>query len=122
MWGGKILRLLEDSQSASRLVHHLPSPFNVMVQLHDGGVGSISKAVHKMQIEMVEKGCMPKEFYLAHLTCPVCCDRKGGDKILILRRYVANERVKKRLEKEGGKPAKKPKKQPKSKQAELNLV
>ena len=101
MWGGKIIRLLKDSESsASRLVHHLPSPFDVMVQMHEGGVGTVPKAVHKMQIAMVEKGCMPKEFYLAHLTCPACCDRKGGDKILIFRRYVANERVKQNLEKE----------------------
>jgi len=115
MWGGKILRLLEDSQSsASRLVHHLPTPFDVMVQLHEGGVGSVPKVVHKMQIAMVEKGCMPKEFYLAHLTCPVCAERKGGEKILIVRRYVANERVKKRMEKESKKIAAKAEKNQKS--------
>jgi len=115
MWGGKILRFLEDSQSsASRLVHHLPTPFDVMVQLHEGGVGSVPKVVHKMQIAMVEKGCMPKEFYLAHLTCPVCSERKGGEKILIIRRYVANERVKARMEKESKKIAAKAEKNKKS--------
>lgn len=101
MWGGKILRFLKSSESsASRLVHHLPTPFNVMAKLHDGGIGTVPKAVHRMQIEMVEKGCMPKEFYLAHLTCDMCCDRKGGDKILIIRRYIPNERVQKRMKKE----------------------
>jgi len=106
MWGGKILRLLKDSESsASRLVRHLPSPFNIMAQMHEGGVGTVPKAVHNMQIAMVEKGCMPKEFYLAHLTCPACCGRKGGDRILILRRYVANERIKQNLEKESRKLA-----------------
>jgi len=100
LWGGKILRLIEEDESASRLVYHLPTPFEVMVKLHEGGVGTVPKAVHKMQIEMMEQGCMPKEFYLAHLTCPVCEERKGGDKILILRRYVANERIKKQMAKE----------------------
>lgn len=98
MWGGQILRLLKSSEeSASRLVYHLPPPFLVMAELHDGGVGSVPKAVHKMQIAMIEKGCMPKEFYLAHVTCDLCAERKGGDKILIVRRYVPNERVQKRM-------------------------
>ena len=98
MWGGQILRILKNSEeSASRLVYHLPSPFLVMATLHDGGVGTVAKAVHKMQIAMIEKGCMPKEFYLAHLTCDLCAERKGGDKILIVRRYVPNERVQKRM-------------------------
>ncbi|HFE37202.1 MAG TPA: hypothetical protein ENK06_02125 [Gammaproteobacteria bacterium] len=105
-WGGKIIRLLEigeSATSASRLVYHLPSPFHVMAKLHRGGIGTVAKAVHKMQIEMSEKGCMPKEFYLAHLTCDACSERKGGDKILILRRYVANERIQKRMAKESRK-------------------
>jgi len=100
MWGGKIMRLLEDSDSPSRLVKYLSDPFYVQVKLHDGGVGSVPKAVHKMQIEMVEKGRVPKDLYLAHLTCPMCCDRKGGDKIMILRKFNANERMKTLMEEE----------------------
>lgn len=100
MWGGRIMRLLEDSESPSRLVHYLPEPFIVEVKLHNGGVGSVPKAVHKMQIEMVEKGRMPKDLYLAHLTCPYCEERKQGDKIMILRKFTANERVMLRLEEE----------------------
>ncbi|MDX1810778.1 MAG: hydrolase [Gammaproteobacteria bacterium] len=107
-FGGKIMRLLEDSESPSRLVHYLPGSFWVQCQLHHGGIGTVPKAVHKMQIEMVEKGFIPKEFYLAHLTCPVCVERKGGeDKILIVRRFVANKRIQDRLQKEAEKQARK---------------
>jgi len=93
LFGGSLTRLLEDAESPSRLVHYLPSPFNVSVFLHHGGIGSVSKAVHEHQIRLVEQGRRPKELYLAHLTCPVCEQRKGGDKILVLRRWVASRRM-----------------------------
>jgi len=98
--GGRIIRLLEDNDSPSRLVHYLTSPFNVQVQLHHGGIGTVPKAIHKMQIEMMEKGLMPKEFYLAHLTCDFCSAQRGGDKVMIFRRFVANKRIQDRLAKE----------------------
>jgi len=107
MIGGKIIRLIEDVQSPSRLVKYIPGDFHVMVQMHRGGIGTVSKAAHKMQIAMVEKGCMPKELYLVHLTCDECWERKGGDKILILRRYTANARIQKNLEQESQKIARK---------------
>ncbi len=100
MWGGRIMRLLEDSESPSRLVHYLSEPFFVQVKLHNGGVGTVPKAVHEMQIEMVERGQIPKDLYLAHLTCPLCEERKHGDKIMILRKFTANERITLRLEDE----------------------
>lgn len=112
MFGGKIIRLLEDADSPSRLVRYIPGSFWVKCKLHHGGIGTVPKAVHKMQIEMVEQGCMPKEFYLVHLTCPLCMERKGGeDKILIVRRFVANKRIQERLEKEAQKQARKEAKQ-----------
>ena len=101
MFGGKILRILEDAQSPSRLVHYIAGDFLLMAELHHGGIGSTPKAAHKMQQAMIEKGCMPKELYLVHLTCDECCERKGGDKVLMLRRYTANKRVQDMLEKEG---------------------
>ncbi|MDH5256953.1 MAG: hypothetical protein OEX07_03065 [Gammaproteobacteria bacterium] len=105
MFGGKIIRILENAQSPSRLVHYIPGDFLVMAEMHDGGIGTTPKAAHKMQIAMVEKGCMPKELYLAHLTCDVCRDKKGGDKVLMLRRYTANKRVQSNLEEESRKAA-----------------
>ncbi|MDH3326811.1 MAG: hypothetical protein OEM38_08870 [Gammaproteobacteria bacterium] len=103
MVGGKILRILEDAQSPSRLVHYIAGDFLVMAQLHNGGIGTTPKAAHKMQIAMVEKGCMPKELYLVHLTCDDCRDRKGGDKVLMLRRYTANKRIQQNMEEESRK-------------------
>ncbi len=104
MWGGRIIRFLEDCESPSRLVRYLPANFWVRAKLHHGGIGSVQKVIHEMQIQMMEEGCMPKEFYLAHLTCPVCVERKGGeDKILIVRRFAANARIQKRLRKEAEK-------------------
>jgi len=117
MWGGKIIRLLEDCQSPSRLVKYLPGDFLVMVKMHYGTVDSVAKVVHKMQIDMVEQGCIPKELYLSHLTCPVCSERKGGDKIMILRKYKANERIRERLEKESRKIAEKAKQKAKPAEA-----
>ncbi len=106
MWGGKIICLVEDSSSPSRLVNFIPGSFWVKAQMHHGGIGSIHKVVHKMQIAMIEEGCMPKEFYLAHLTCSFCVERKGGeDKILIVRRFVPNKRIQERLRKEAEKNA-----------------
>jgi len=107
MFSGKIIRLVEDAQSPSRLVKYIAGDFLLMAQMHGGGIGTVPKAAHKMQIAMVEKGCMPKELYLVHLTCDECWERKGGDKILMLRRYVANERVQQKLEEESRKAAKK---------------
>lgn len=104
MLGGRIIRFLEDCQSPSRLVHYIPGSFWVKAKMHHGGIGSVQKVIHKMQIEMLEEGCMPKEFYLAHLTCPLCVERKGGeDKILIVRRFNANKRIQERLRKEAEK-------------------
>ncbi len=100
MFGGKVMRLLEDAQSPSRLVKYIAGDFHVMAQMHRGGIGTVPKAAHKMQIAMMEKGCMPKELYLIHLTCDECWERKGGDKILIVRRYVANTRIQRNLEEE----------------------
>ena len=107
MVGGKIIRILENEQSPSRLVHFIAGDFLLMAQMHEGGIGSVPKAAHKMQQAMIEKGCMPKELYLAHLTCDFCRDAKGGDKVLMLRRYTANTRVQQKLEDEAKKVARK---------------
>ena len=100
MFRGKIMRIIEDEQSPSRLVRFIAGDFWLMGQMHRGGIGTVPKAAHKMQIAMVEKGLMPKELYLMHLTCDECWERKGGDKILILRRFSANKRVQENLEAE----------------------
>jgi len=108
LWGGKIMRILEDSDSPSRLVRYLPGSFLVKCQLHHGGIGTVPKTAHQMQMDLVEEGCMPKELYLIHLTCPICVERKGGeDRILVVRRFTSSKRIQGRLEKQAAKKARK---------------
>jgi len=97
-WRGKLMRLLEAEQTASRLVKYLPAPFNLRVNLHDGGMGTVAKTIQAQHIKMSDMGRSARELYLAHLTCPVCEDRKGGEKILVIRRWIDNPRLKMRLE------------------------
>lgn len=93
-FGGELLRLLaDDSQSLSRRVQHLAGPFQARGLLHNGGIGSIRESYLDLQRALLEHGRMPKELYIAHLTCPVCAERKGGDKILLLRRWVESRRL-----------------------------
>ena len=87
MLGGEIMRLLEDSQSPSRLVEYLTPPFTANVALHNGDIGTISKAVQPQQALLIDSARTPKELYLSYLTCPRCAERKGGEKILLLRRW-----------------------------------
>lgn len=98
-WGGEIIRFVEDAQSASRFVEYLAPPFDVNVALHEGGVGSITKTVQEQQRHIVDAGCRPKELYLAHLSCPVCAERKGGEKILAIRRWIASKALQARVKK-----------------------
>lgn len=96
MLGGEILRLLEDSQSPSRLVQHLTPPFTANVALHPGDIGTIAKTVQPQQMALVESGRVPKDLFLSYLTCPLCTERKGGDKILLVRRWTPGSNFKAR--------------------------
>ncbi len=93
LFGGEIIRFIEDAETASRMVQFLPPPFVVNVLLHHGGIGTIRKAMRQQQMSILDSGKIPKELYLAHLTCPVCEERKNGDKILLFRRWVASKRL-----------------------------
>jgi hypothetical protein len=55
--------------------------------LHHGGIGTIKEGTRHLQMQLFDMGRMPKELYLCYLTCPICRDDKGGDKILLLRRW-----------------------------------
>jgi len=84
---GSLTCLLEDNQSLSHHVGHLPHPFNVRGRLHHGNVSTIRDTVRQVQMTLLDSGRMPKELYLCHLTCPHCSEQRGGDKILLLRRW-----------------------------------
>ncbi len=88
MFRGKRIRLLSHNRSPSRRISFLPSPFNVRVQIHKGNVSTLQVPVREMSIGLIESGKRPKELYLSHLNCPRCQKKEGGDKIMLLRRWV----------------------------------
>lgn len=87
MLRGSILRILTDQGSPSRHVASLPMDFQLHGLLHEGGIGTIRDSVRSMQSALLDQGRMPKELYMAYLTCPRCAERRGGDKILLARRW-----------------------------------
>jgi len=103
MWGGEIIRFIEDAETASRCVQILPPPFDVNVMLHEGGIGTVQKTLRAQQMKIVDSGKKPKELYLAYLSCPVCAERKGGEKILLFRRWLTSERLVKKIEQRASK-------------------
>lgn len=101
MWGGEIIRFIEDAESPSRMVQVLPPPFDVNVMLHDGGIGTVQKTLRKQQEHLTDLGRVPKELFMAHLACPVCEDRKDGEKIMLVRRWESSKRLQGKIEKRG---------------------
>ena len=94
---GAILRLLKPTTSPARRIEVLPRPFNVRAVLHDGDIGTIRKTVQAVQMALVDAGKVPKELYLCHLTCPECRNDRGGDKMLLLRRWQESPSLARRL-------------------------
>ena len=95
---GHLLRPLVEHEEMPP--HHrleiLPDPFVLRARFHRGNVSTIREPYLELQRELMEEGRMPKELYLVYLTCPLCVDAKGGDKIILLRRWVESERLKRR--------------------------
>ncbi len=97
---GQILAPLQQGDSPSRHVIHLPSPFKLRVKLHKGDIGSIKNSIREMQSSLLDAGHMPKELYLSYLTCTNCAEKQGGAKIMLLRRWEESSRLKKRMKTE----------------------
>lgn len=97
MFKGSIMRFLEPNSSPGRFVSYLAKPFDVNVRLHEGGMGTVRQTVAAQQSDLLREAKMPKEIYLAHLTCPLCSERKGGEKILVFRRWLASAKLARRL-------------------------
>ncbi|HEC18726.1 MAG TPA: hypothetical protein ENI97_05225 [Gammaproteobacteria bacterium] len=93
---GKMIRLLEDKESPSRHFQHLPMDFQLQGFLHEGGIGTLRKSVREQQMRLLDNGRMPKEMYLAYLTCPRCSEERGGERILLLRRWRSSGRLAKK--------------------------
>jgi hypothetical protein len=90
---GRLIRLLESANSPSRHITTLDSPFQANGFLHPGGIGTIRNSVREQQMALLDSGRMPKEMYLSYLTCPRCSEERGGEKILILRRWKESTRL-----------------------------
>ena len=90
---GKMIRLLEDCESPSRHFQRLPTDFQLHGLLHQGGIGTVRTSVRKQQEILLDSGRMPKEMYLSYLTCPKCSEERGGDRILLLRRWRSSQRL-----------------------------
>lgn len=94
---GRIVSLLENQQTPSRRVNTLPLPFTVSCKLHRGNVSTMRKSVLALQAELFDQGRMPKELYICHLTCLRCEEERGGDKILLVRRWVESPTLKAKI-------------------------
>ena len=96
MFRGTIMRLLEDTDSPSHRIRYLPTPFHLRGKLHKGDVGTVRGSIRQIQRELLDSGRLPKELYMCYLTCPLCRDERGGNKILLLRRWAESSFLKKR--------------------------
>ena len=88
-----MIRLLQDCESPSRHFQRLPADFQLHGLLHEGGIGTVRTSVRKQPEILLDSGRMPKEMYLSYLTCPRCSEKRGGDRILLLRRWRSSQRL-----------------------------
>jgi len=95
---GEILRLLKPADSPSRFVKTLDSTFNLRGFLHNGGIGTIKESTRRLQNQLFDMGRMPKDMYLSYLTCPICSEKKGGEKILLLRKWQESKTLSRRIQ------------------------
>lgn len=101
---GRLLRVLDEEQAVPphHRIERLPTPFRLRARLHRGNVSTIREPYLALQRELLEAGRMPKELYLVYLTCPACEAAKGGEQILMLRRWEESPRLQRRRRPSGG--------------------
>jgi hypothetical protein len=98
LFRGEIIRVLKSGDSPSRFIRYLPTDFRLRGFLHEGGIGTVRNSTRRLQATLFDMGRMPKELYLCYLTCPVCSEKKGGDKILLLRRWQESATLSRRIQ------------------------
>ncbi|WP_455203676.1 hydrolase [Kaarinaea lacus] len=96
---GALIRVLLSGDSPSRFIQYLDNDFKLRGFLHPGDIGTVKDSTRELQNTIFDLGRMPKELYLCYLTCPVCSESKGGDKILLLRRWKESPTLAKRIKK-----------------------
>lgn len=94
---GQLIRLLESTESPSRHFKNLGDNFTLHGYLHEGGIGTMRNSVREQQMTLLDSGRNPKEIYLSHLTCPRCSEDRGGERMLLLRRFKTSERLTKKI-------------------------
>jgi hypothetical protein len=99
---GALIRVLTNSDSPARFIQRLDPDFKLYGILHNGGIGTVKQSTSLLQARLFDMGRMPKELYLCYLTCPICAEAKGGDKILVLRRWKESPALARRLAKKTG--------------------
>ncbi len=97
MFRGRLLCPLADEDSPARGVMRLPRPFHARAVLFRGDVADVRGEVSRMQSALLDEGRMPKELYLAYLTCPRCQEERGGMQLMLLRRWEKSARLQKRV-------------------------
>jgi len=106
---GRLLRLLDDETCPARRVHRLPNPFRLRVALHQGNVSSMRPLLRDMQTHIIHSGRKPLEIYLAYLTCPICAEQRGGNKVMLFRHWIPSKKISEGLRKIKEKEARKTK-------------
>jgi len=96
---GRMLCPLSEESSPARNIEILKNPFHLRVHLLHGDVSDIRKQVRKMQSELLDEGLMPKELYMSYLTCPLCEEERGGKRLMLIRRWLKNTKLKNRIKK-----------------------
>jgi len=100
---GQMLCPLMEESSPARNLMSLTHPFQLRVHLFHGDVTEMRTAIRKMQSEILDDGLMPKELYLSYLTCPVCEEKRGGKRVMLMRRWVKSKKLEARLKKAASK-------------------
>jgi len=95
---GQIICPLEEKHSPARNIRILPTPFHLRVRIFHGDVADMRQEVRAMQSELLDEGLLPKELFLSYLTCPVCEEERGGKRLMILRHWVKNAKLEKKLQ------------------------
>jgi len=96
---GALIRVLTNGDSPSRFIQYLGPDFKLRGFLHQGGIGTIKESTRQLQNRLFDMGRMPKELYLCYLTCPLCSESKGGDRILLVRRWKDSPTLARKLAK-----------------------
>jgi len=100
LFRGQLLCPLQEESSPLHSIIRLPNPYPLRCKLIHGDIGNIKQTVRTMQSELLDIARMPKELYLAYLTCPACQKERGGNRIMILRHWTKSPKLAQRIKRQ----------------------